>query len=117
METIREKFMTTCTGCDGSGMFEQAYTTFGNEVKYREVECGCEDGKDLDWQKVDLEIKNTKQKIEINQMSIDNHNKFMREAMRNKDESRAILALEFLMKYENKVAELEEYLEQLESIG
>jgi hypothetical protein len=117
MEELRQKFMTICTGCDGTGMFEEVYTTFGNEVKYREVECGCEDGKDLDWQKVDLEIKDTKQKIEINQMSIDNHNKFMREAMRNKHESKAIIALEFLMNYENKVAELEDYLEQLETIG
>ena len=116
METIREKFLTTCTGCDGTGMFEEVYTTFGNEIKYREVECGCEDGKDLDWQKVDLEIKATKQKIEINQMSIDNHNKFMREAMRNKDESSAILAFEFLMKYEERVAELEDYLAELETI-
>ena len=49
-------------------------------------------------------------------MSIDNHNKFMREAMRNKDESSAILAFEFLMKYEERVAELEDYLAELETI-
>jgi hypothetical protein len=60
--------------------------------------------------------KDTKLKIEINQMSVDNYNQFMREAMCNKDESRAIASLELLIKHENKVTELETYLAELEEL-
>jgi hypothetical protein len=112
---LKDKFMTVCTGCDGNGKLENEVLQMG-EVNYYYTKCDCENGVELDWQKVNSEIKTTKEKIEINQMSIDNHNKFMREAMRNKDESRAILALELLINYENKIAELEDYLAELETI-
>jgi hypothetical protein len=113
---LREKFMTVCIGCDGTGIFEEIYTTFGNEIKYRDVVCGCENGKEFDWEKVDSEIKDTKLKIEINQMSVSNYNQFIREAMRNKDEWRAIIALKLLIDKESEIEELETYLAELETI-
>jgi hypothetical protein len=113
---LRENFLTVCGGCDGTGEFEEPIVGFENSITYKLTKCDCENGKELDWQKVEAEIKTTKQKIEINQMSVDNHNQFMREAMRNKNKSRAILALELLIIYENKVSELELYLAELEVI-
>jgi hypothetical protein len=112
---LKNKFMTVCTGCNGDGKLENEVLQMG-EVNYYYTKCDCENGVELDWQKVNSEIKNTKEKIEINLMSIDNHNKFMREAMRNKDEYRAILALKLLMEHETKIAELEDYLAELETI-
>lgn len=116
METIREKFLTTCTGCDGTGMFEEVYTTFGNEVKYREVECGCEDGKDLDWQKVDLEIKKTKDAIKHYNESTNIVLQLAREYHDKQDLSLVFDAIGKMKYYETKVSELEEYLAQLEEI-
>ena len=113
---LREKFMTVCSGCDGTGEYEEPIGGFENSVTYKTTQCDCENGKEFDWQKVDDEIKDTKLKIEINQMSVDNYNQFMREAMRNKDESRAIAALELIIKHENKATELETYLAELEEL-
>ena len=113
---LRDKFLTVCGGCDGTGEYEEPIEGFENEVTYKTTACDCENGKEFDWDKLYKEIKDTKLKIEINQMSVDNHNQFMREAMRNKDESRAIVALKLLIEYENKVTELETYLAELEEL-
>ena len=113
---LRENFLTVCGGCDGTGEYEEPIGGFENSVTYKLTKCDCENGKELDWKKVEAEIKTTKQKIELHQMSVDNYNQFMREAMRNKNKSRAILALELLIVYENKVTELELYLAELEII-
>jgi excinuclease UvrABC ATPase subunit len=112
---LREKFMTVCAGCDGDGKVENEVFQMG-EVKYYYTQCDCENGKEFDWRKVDDEIKDTKLKIEINQMSVDNYNQFMREAMRNKDESKAIIALKLLIDKESEIEELELYLAELEEI-
>jgi len=52
METLREKFLTVCQGCDGTLMIEEPLMVMG-EIVYKDVVCGCEDGKELDWQKID----------------------------------------------------------------
>jgi hypothetical protein len=116
METLREKFTTVCQGCDGTGEYEEPIGGFENEVTYKTTQCDCENGKELDWRKVEAEIKTTKQKIEINQMSVSNYNQFMREAMRNKDEYRAIIALKLLIDKESEIEKLELYLAELEVI-
>jgi hypothetical protein len=116
METLKEKFTTVCQGCDGTGEYEEAIGGFENSVTYKLTQCDCENGKELDWEKVEAEIKTTKQKIEINQMSVDNYNQFMREAMRNKNESKAIIALKLLIDKESEIEELELYLAELEVI-
>jgi hypothetical protein len=56
---LKDKFMTVCTGCDGDGKLENEVLQMG-EVKYYYTKCDCENGKELDWQKVDLEIKDIK---------------------------------------------------------
>jgi hypothetical protein len=113
---LRENFLTVCGGCDGTGEYEEAIGGFENSVTYKLTQCDCENGKELDWEKVEAEINNTKQKIEINQMSVSNYNQFMREAMRNKDESKAIIALKLLIDKESEIEELELYLAELEVI-
>ena len=113
---LKEKFMTVCQGCDGTGEYEEPVGGFENSVTYKLTKCDCENGKELDWEKVDEEIRITKQRIENNQMSVDNYNRFMREAMRNKDESKAIIALKLLIDKESEIEELELYLAELEVI-
>jgi hypothetical protein len=113
---LRENFLTVCGGCDGTGEYEEAIGGFENSVTYKLTKCDCENGKELDWEKVEAEINNTKQKIEINQMSVSNYNQFMREGMRNKDESKAIIALKLLIDKESEIEELELYLAELEVI-
>ena len=116
MEKLRQKFMTVCTGCDGTGEYEEPIGGFENEVTYKLTKCDCENGKELNWDLIYKEIEKTKLLIEVNQMSVDNHNQFMRDAMNQNNESLALICLRSLMEYENKVAELEEYLAQLEEI-
>lgn len=108
--------MTVCNGCDGTGTTEEPLMVMGNIV-YRDTKCGCENGKEFDWRLVDDEIKKTKLQIEINQMSVDNYNQFMRGAMRENNESKAIIALKLLMEHEDKITQLEEYIEQLEELN
>lgn len=115
METLREKFTTVCQGCDSTGMSEEPLMIMG-EIVYKDLVCGCEDGKELDWQKIDSEIFDTKGKIQIIEMSIVNFNEFMRDAMREFNKSKAILALQLLMEKEAELLEMENYLEQLEII-
>jgi len=108
--------MTVCGGCDGTGEYEEPIGGFENSVTYKLTQCDCENGKELDWQKVDKEIKDTKLKIEINQMSVDNHNQFIRDAIKENNELRALICLRLLIDHENKVTELETYLAELEEL-
>jgi excinuclease UvrABC ATPase subunit len=112
---LRDNFLTVCAGCDGDGKVENEVFQMG-EVKYYYTQCDCENGKELDWQKVDSEIKDTKLKIEINQMSVDNHNQFMRDAIKENNEPLALICLRSLIEYENKATELELYLAELEDL-
>ena len=117
METIREKFLSTCTGCDGTGMFEEIYTTFGNEVKYRDVVCGCEDGKDLDYAEINSEIKATEKKISTCKMRDGIYNEVLREIYDKELTNLFTDAVKQLIENERELVRLEEYLEQLDSIG
>jgi excinuclease UvrABC ATPase subunit len=112
---LREKFMTVCAGCDGDGKVENEVFQMG-EVKYYYTQCDCENGKEFDWRKVEAEIKTTKQKIEINQMSVDNYNQFMRDAIKDNNDNLALICLRSLIEYENKVSELELYLAELDEL-
>ena len=113
---LREKFMTVCAGCDGTGEYEEPIGGFENSVTYKLTQCDCENGKEFDWRKVDDEIKDTKLKIEINQMSVDNHNQFMRDAIKVNNEPLALICLRSLIEYESEIEELELYLSELETI-
>lgn len=113
---LRKKFLTVCTGCDGTGMFEEVYTTFGNEVKYRDVECGCEDGKELNWDNIYKEIATTKDAIKHYNESTNIVLQLAREYHDKQDLSLVFNAIGKMKYYETKVSELEEYLEQLETI-
>jgi excinuclease UvrABC ATPase subunit len=112
---LRDKFMTVCGGCDGDGKVENEVFQMG-EVKYYYTQCDCENGKEFDWRKVEAEIKTTKQKIEINQMSVDNYNQFMRDAIKDNNDNLALICLRSLIEYENKVSELELYLAELDEL-
>ena len=114
---LREKFLTVCTGCDGTGMFEEVYTTFGNEVKYRDVECGCEDGKDLDYSEINSEIKATENKISTCKMRDGIYNEVLREIYDKQLTNLLPDAVKQLIENERELVRLEEYLEQLDSIG
>ena len=113
---LKDKFMTVCTGCDGDGQVENEVLQMG-EVKYYYTKCECENGKEFDLRFVDDEIKKTNLQIEVNQMSVDNYNQFMRGAMRENNESKAIIALKMLMEHEDKITQLEEYIAQLEELN
>jgi hypothetical protein len=113
---MREKFLTKCTACDGTGLYEEPFCTFGNETHYREIECGCEDGKQLDylkyWATVDekkSEIKHYKQSSEFR---LQQAHKYCNE----NNESMTFQAIKTMIESETKVAELEEQLAELENI-
>ena len=113
---LREKFMTVCTSCDGTGIFEEIYTTFGNEIKYRDVVCGCENGKELDWEKVDSEIKETHEAIEENELTFKVMKELIEEAYFLQNKESVFLRVGKLIEAEKKALQLESYLAELDSI-
>lgn len=117
MEKLREKFLITCTGCDGTGMFEEIYTTFGNEVKYRDVECDCENGKELDYVEINKEIKATENKISTCKLRDGIYNEVLRELYDKELTNLFPDAVKQLIENERELVRLEEYLEQLDLIG
>jgi hypothetical protein len=116
METLRKKFTIVCSGCDGTGMFEEIYTTFGNEVKYRDVVCGCENGKELDWQKINSEIKATEKKISTCKMRDTIYNEVLREIYDKHLLNCLPDAVKQLIENERELLKLENYLSELETI-
>jgi hypothetical protein len=112
---LRDKFMTVCGGCDGTGEFEEPIGGFENSVTYKTTQCDCENGKELDWQKVDKVIKQTKEIIEALELSIIFLNEIMRENL-DKDNGHVLNALRQIVKYENEISEKEDYLAELEVI-
>ena len=116
METLKEKFTIVCSGCDGSGVAEKIYTTFGNEVQYRDVVCGCEDGKELDWQKIDSEIKDIKGLIKLCEDGINTYLELAKNYTIEKNKSLLFSAMEKYIAFETELLKLENYLEQLETI-
>lgn len=114
MENLRDKFMTVCTGCDGDGQVENETFQMG-EVKYYYTKCDCENGKEFDWNLVDDEVKQTKEEIESLQVNLIGLNQIMRESL-DKNNDHVINAFRQLVEYENKIKELEEYLEKLETL-
>lgn len=115
METLREKFLTVCTGCDGDGKLENEVLQMG-EVKYYYTQCGCEDGKDLDWDLIYKEIETTKDAIKHYNESTNIVLQLAREYHDKQDLSLVFNAIGKMKYYETKVSELEEYLAQLDEI-
>jgi hypothetical protein len=113
---LREKFMTVCGGCDGTGIFEEVYTTFGNEIKYRNVACGCENGKEFDWQKVNIEVKQTHKAIEENELTLKVMKEMIEEAYFSQNKESVFMRVGKLIEAEKKAIELELYLAELETI-
>lgn len=117
METLREKFLTICTGCGGTGTAEEPYTTFGNETHYREVVCDCENGKELDYAEINKEIKATENKISTCKLRDGIYNEVLRELYDKELTNLFPDAVKQLIENERELVRLEEYLEQLDSIG
>lgn len=115
METLKEKFTTVCQGCDGTLMIEEPLMIMG-EIVYKDLVCGCEDGKELDWQKIDSEIKNTKDAIKHYNESTNIVLQLAREYHDKQDTSLVFDAIGKMKYYETKVSELEDYLAELETI-
>jgi hypothetical protein len=113
---LKEKFMTVCQGCDGTGEYEEAIGGFENSVTYKLTKCDCENGKELDWEKVEAEIKTTKESIELVNSNIKIYNDITREYLQKDLNNLCIDALKRLVTYENELERLETYLAELEVI-
>jgi len=116
MKTLREKFLTVCQGCDGSGVAEEIYTTFGNEVQYRDVVCECEDGKELDYAEINNEIKSTVSKISKGIIRDGIYNEVLREIYDKQLLNCLPDAVKQLIENERELLKLENYLAELEII-
>ena len=108
--------MTVCGGCDGTGEYEEPIGGFENEVTYKTTQCDCENGKELDWQKVDSEIKDTKLKIEEYQESISIKLELAKHYTIEKNKELLFSSMEHVVNHESKLLELEIYLAELEEI-
>ena len=115
METLREKFTTVCQGCDGFGVAEEPLMIMG-EIVYKDLVCGCEDGKELDWQKIDSEIKDIKGLIKLCEDGINTYLELAKNYTIEKNKGLLYSAMEKYILFEAELLRLEEYLEQLETI-
>jgi hypothetical protein len=113
---MREKFLTTCTACNGKGLYEEPFCSFGNETHYREIECGCENGKVLDYGLVNSEIKRVEVAIEELKKSIETYGKLMRQYYKNKSNVLILSSVGLLIDCEEQLERKEEYLDELENI-
>jgi hypothetical protein len=113
---MRTKFLTTCTACNGTGTYEEPFCTFGNETHYRQIECGCENGKMFNhfkyWGAVDLKKDEIKHYNESVDFRLNQAKKYCNE----NNESMTYQAIKSMIEAENKVDELEEQLAELENI-
>lgn len=112
----KENYLMTCTGCDGTGKYEESFCTFGNETHYYEVNCGCENGKELDYAKINEDIKRTNEAIKELKASIVTYEKLMRQYHKNKNNVSAIAMLGLLIECEEQLEQKEELLAFLEDI-
>ncbi len=115
METLREKFTTVCSGCDGTLMIEEPLMIMG-EIVYKDVVCGCEDGKELDYTEINSEIKATEKKISTCKMRDGIYNEVLREIYDKQLLNCLPDAVKQLIENERELLKLENYLEQLDSI-
>jgi hypothetical protein len=113
---LRENFLTVCGGCDGTGEYEEPIGGFENSVTYKLTKCDCENGKELDWEKVEAEIKDVKLKIEEYQELVESRLEFARESHAKNEVVKVFNLIGLMIEYENKVTELETYLAELEVI-
>jgi hypothetical protein len=113
---LRENFMTVCGGCDGTGEYEEPIGGFENSVTYKLTKCDCENGKELDWRKIDGEIKQTKVKIKEYQELVNFRLQLAREYCVNRIESLTFQAIKSMIEAEDMVTVLEIYLAELEEI-
>lgn len=115
METLKEKFTTVCQGCDGTGINEEPLMIMG-EIKYYYTQCDCEDGKELDWQKIDSEIKDIKGLIKLCEDGINTYLELAKNYTIEKNKALLFSAMEKYILFEAELLKLENYLEQLETI-
>jgi hypothetical protein len=115
METLKEKFTTVCQECDGTLMIEEPLMVMG-EIVYKDVVCGCENGKDLDWQKIDSEIKDIKGLIKLCEDGINTYLELAKNYTIEKNRGLVYSAMAKLIAFETELLRLENYLEQLETI-
>jgi hypothetical protein len=113
---LKQKFMTVCQGCDGTGEYEEPIGGFENSVTYKLTKCDCENGKELDWRKVEAEINKTKESIELVNSNIKIYNDITREYLQKDLNNLCIDALKRLVTYENELERLQIYLYELEVI-
>jgi hypothetical protein len=112
---LRDKFMTVCGACDGTGEYEEPIGGFENEVTYKTTVCGCENGKEFDWDKLYKEIEETKESIESLNVNLIALNSLMRENL-DLNNDHVLNAFRQLVKYEKEIERLELYLAELEDL-
>jgi len=113
---MREKFLTTCSACNGTGTYEEPFCSFGNFTHYRQIECGCENGKVLDYGLINEAIKTTTDAIKQLKLSIVTYSVLMREYHKNKSEKLVFETVGMLIDCEEQLGQKEEYLDALERI-
>ena len=110
------KFLIECGGCDGSGEYEEPIGGFENEIAYKLTKCDCENGKELDWRKIDSEIKRTKLKIEEYQEGISIKLELAKHYTIEKNKELLFSVMSHVVLHESELLEFEEYLEELQEI-
>ena len=112
---LRDKFITVCSGCDGTGEYEEPIGGFENEVTYKLTQCDCENGKEFDWDKLYKEIESTKESIESLNVNLIALNSIMRENL-DVNNDHVLNAFRQLVKYEKEIERLELYLAELDEL-
>ena len=113
---MKNNFLKTCSACDGTGIYEEPFCTFENETHYRELECGCEDGKEFDFPKYWEEIEIKKAEMKHWNEAVEIRLQLARKYCNENNESMTFQAIKSMIEAESKVNEIDEYIAELENI-
>lgn len=109
---LKDKFMKTCTDCDGTGTEE-----IGAWKGLEPVDCDCEDGKYFDWKALNDEIKATKERIEQLELNKETYYQLGKKYLLENDKNLVFSAFQLMVKSEQEQEKSEMYLAELQQLN
>jgi hypothetical protein len=109
---LKDKFMKTCTDCDGT-CTEEIGAWKGLET----VDCSCENGKYFDWKELEKEIESTEERIEQLELNKETYYQLGKKYLSENDKNLVFSAFQLMVKSEQEQEKSEMYLAELEELN
>ena len=107
-------FMKICHTCKGEMQAEEQFQ-IGHETIKMMVDCGCERGMEIDYEKLNSEIRKTESRIKQLKTDVSDYESIMRKSYIGGNKTLAMASLGNLVESDIMLEKSEMYLEELES--